>query len=58
MTTREIARWIAGDLDTDALRGFYPEIDGRKYLYPVSLFEVDLSEVHARSATSVDSDFV
>ncbi|MFI5436835.1 DUF6924 domain-containing protein [Rhodococcus baikonurensis] len=49
VTTREIAGWIAGDLDTDVLRDFYAEIDGRKYPYPVSLFEVDLSEVHAQA---------
>ncbi|MDJ0104977.1 hypothetical protein QM646_01030 [Rhodococcus erythropolis] len=49
VTTREIAQWIAGDLDTNVLRDFYAEIDGRKYPYPVSLFEVDLSEVHTQA---------
>lgn len=46
VTTREIARWIADDLDTDSLRQFHTQIAGRKYRYPVSLFEADLAEVH------------
>ncbi|MHA4854439.1 DUF6924 domain-containing protein [Rhodococcus sp. MSC1_016] len=49
VTTREIAHWIADDLDTDALRQFHTQMAGRKYRYPVSLFEVDLAEVHAQS---------
>lgn len=49
VTTREIAQWIANDLDTDALRDFYAEIVGWKYPYPVSLFEVELLEVHAQT---------
>jgi hypothetical protein len=49
VTTREIAQWIAHDLDTDALREFHAQIAGRKYRYPVSLFEVELAEVHAQT---------
>ncbi|MFD6856002.1 DUF6924 domain-containing protein [Rhodococcus sp. NPDC060090] len=49
VTTREIAQWIADHVDTDALREFHAQIAGRKYRYPVSLFEVDLAEVHAHA---------
>ncbi|NKR44570.1 hypothetical protein GS506_04655 [Rhodococcus hoagii] len=49
VTTREIAHWIAGDLDTDALREFHALVAGRKYRYRVSLFEVDLADVHAET---------
>ena len=49
VTTREIAEWIAGDLHTDALKEFHAVIAGRKYRYPVQLFEADLAEVHART---------
>lgn len=49
VTTREIAQWIANDLDTEALDRFHTQIDRRKYPYPVSLFEVELSEVHTQT---------
>lgn len=49
VTTLEIAQWIADDLHTDVLAEFHARITGRKYLYPVQLFEVDLLDVHARA---------
>lgn len=49
VTTREIADWIADHPDTEVLQEFHVQISGRKYRYPVSLFEVDLAEVHAHT---------
>ncbi|NIL74827.1 hypothetical protein RhoFasB10_00919 [Rhodococcus sp. B10] len=48
VTTREIADWIAGDLHSEALKELHAVLDGRKYRYPVQLFDVELSEVHAQ----------
>lgn len=49
VTTRELSQWIADDLETDVLREFHAQIAGRKYRYPVALFEADLAEVHAHT---------
>lgn len=55
VTTREIAQWIAGDLHTDTLRELHAVLDGRKYPYPVQLFEVDMLEVHTQTRDAHNS---
>lgn len=58
VTTREVAQWLSGDLESDALRALYDEVAGRKYPYPVPMFAVDLSEVHAQTLAVDGSNFL